>query len=286
VIQAGQSQINKDINEIEKFIIKLRNPLYGIKVNKEGERDTSFKGLELNQWIKDNYKPSQENITIQLSDYKAQALSQQLLNLSHIIPLGVQGYKMEEFNLDTLYCFKTFDPIMSETDWLAIQGAAQIRYYQKREPVVLEDELQGSIYQIISGRCVVTKKNTENIDSLDLDTPRKIRARSVNKKGYRKTFGIKKDLFITTDRKLSDSSKEGRILGYISDPETFGEISFLTDTPATASILADTEIVQILEIDKAMLNIAFYKFPELAARFYHFIGTTLLRLMTSSLNSS
>jgi len=58
----------------------------------------------------------------------------------------------------------------------------------------------------------------------------------------------------------------------------------LTNTLATASIIADSEIVQILEIDKPMLNIAFHKYPQFAARVYHYFGTNLIRLMQSTLN--
>jgi len=160
VVQAGVTSLNNELNEIEKFVMKLRNPLYGIKVNvKEGDHDATFKGSELIQWIKDNYKNTQDNtIRFNMTDEKAISLSQQVLTLSHINPLGIDDYKMEEFDLDVLYCFKTFDPIMTESDWISLQGASMVRYYNKGETIVLEDHDQNSIYQVISGRCIVIKK--------------------------------------------------------------------------------------------------------------------------------
>jgi len=103
------------------------------------------------------------------------------------------------------------------------------------------------------------------------------------KKKQRKTIETK-DLFVNTEMKSkSTDTTKSRILGYVCDPETFGEIGFLINSHATARIVADSELVQVLEVDKAMLNIAFHKYPELAARFYHYLGTSLLRLISSSL---
>jgi len=190
VIQAGQSDLSDEIKNMEKLVIKLRNPMYGFKANiKEGDLDTSFIGSDLIQWIKNNYKDTIESLTI-IDDEKALSISQQLLNLSHILPIGPRDYNIEEFNLDTRYCFKTFDPIMTEFDWISIQRASQIKHFQKGQTIVHENQEQTKIYQIISGRCLISKTNSENIKSLDLhslDKKVKPRARTiVNEKKTKK----------------------------------------------------------------------------------------------------
>jgi len=295
VIQATYTDLKEDLNEMEKFVIKLRNPIFGIKttnkINLDSSvncHDASFKGFELIQWVKENYKNSNGSLWEEVSDERAHSLSQQLLNLSHIIPLGGyknenEKYKIEEFDLDTLYCFKTFDPIMTESDWLQIHESAQVRYYSKGETLVFEDEKQNNIYQVVSGKCLISRSVYKEAYSLNIvESPKKRpRSRSSDRKGgtvNRNRLVRKKNIpqeFI----KQKKIEKEQKILGYINEPETFGEISFLTDTAATASIIADSDMVMVHEFDRDMLNIAFNRFPELAARFYHFIGTIILRMV-------
>eukprot|EP01124_Arcella_intermedia_P005670 TRINITY_DN13354_c0_g2_i1.p1 TRINITY_DN13354_c0_g2~~TRINITY_DN13354_c0_g2_i1.p1 ORF type:complete len:1073 (+),score=274.40 TRINITY_DN13354_c0_g2_i1:427-3219(+) len=60
----------------------------------------------------------------------------------------------------------------------------------------------------------------------------------------------------------------------------FGEISFLEDGPATASVIAD-ENVQIHIIEGYFLNILFQHYPPLCVRFYHYIARVLARRITA-----
>lgn len=67
----------------------------------------------------------------------------------------------------------------------------------------------------------------------------------------------------------------------MGEEQTFGEISFLLSGGATASVLADSEIVEVLLLEGYFINILFGIHPELAGRFYKYLATTLQRRIRS-----
>jgi len=53
----------------------------------------------------------------------------------------------------------------------------------------------------------------------------------------------------------------------------FGEMSFLEGGPATASVIADDDAVEMYIIEGYFINIVFVKYPELAGRFFCYIAS-------------
>lgn len=62
----------------------------------------------------------------------------------------------------------------------------------------------------------------------------------------------------------------------IGPGEVCGEMSFLEDAPASASVLSNGE-VEALHLDRPTLDSLFELFPHLASRFYRSVATNLSR---------
>jgi CRP/FNR family transcriptional regulator, cyclic AMP receptor protein len=62
----------------------------------------------------------------------------------------------------------------------------------------------------------------------------------------------------------------------IGPGEICGEMSFLEDAPASASVVAEQE-VEAYHLDRAALQSLFELFPHLASRFYRSLATNLSR---------
>ena len=71
------------------------------------------------------------------------------------------------------------------------------------------------------------------------------------------------------------------VLGYLSDGDMFGEISFIDHAETSASALAfkDTEI---LKVEREALETLLEQDPHLAARFYRTVAMTLARRIRAS----
>jgi signal-transduction protein with cAMP-binding, CBS, and nucleotidyltransferase domain len=63
--------------------------------------------------------------------------------------------------------------------------------------------------------------------------------------------------------------------------QTFGEISFLLSGGATASVIADSDTVEVYILEGYFMNIVFSMKPELAGRFYKYLATMLQRRIRS-----
>ncbi|HVI10049.1 MAG TPA: cyclic nucleotide-binding domain-containing protein [Candidatus Binatia bacterium] len=90
-----------------------------------------------------------------------------------------------------------------------------------------------------------------------------------------------------TARVMVAPQSKVRILG---PGEVCGEMSFLEDAPASASVIAEEEIEALL-LNRATLESLFELFPHLASRFYRSLATNLSRrlrelIMPSSLKAS
>jgi CRP/FNR family transcriptional regulator, cyclic AMP receptor protein len=62
----------------------------------------------------------------------------------------------------------------------------------------------------------------------------------------------------------------------IGPGEICGEMSFLEDAPASASVVAETD-VEAFHLDRPTLQSVFELFPHLASRFYRSLATNLSR---------
>lgn len=70
----------------------------------------------------------------------------------------------------------------------------------------------------------------------------------------------------------------------IGSGEICGEISFLDELPATADVLASTE-VECLFLDRSTLVSLFELFPHLGSRFYHSLSAVLSRRLRDTIAS-
>jgi CRP-like cAMP-binding protein len=61
-------------------------------------------------------------------------------------------------------------------------------------------------------------------------------------------------------------------LAQLHPNDIFGDISFVKETPASATIVAETDDVEVHTIDAYVLKITFEQFPNLAAKFYYYLG--------------
>jgi CRP-like cAMP-binding protein len=71
----------------------------------------------------------------------------------------------------------------------------------------------------------------------------------------------------------------------IGPGEICGEMSFLEDAPASASVVADEE-VEAYHLDRAALDSLFELFPHLASRFYRSLATNLSRRLRELIGPS
>jgi len=69
-------------------------------------------------------------------------------------------------------------------------------------------------------------------------------------------------------------------LGTIAPPQTFGEVSMLIDGKASSSVIANTDEVEVIVLDKNFINIMFVRYPDMAGRFYHYLASVLARRLS------
>lgn len=69
--------------------------------------------------------------------------------------------------------------------------------------------------------------------------------------------------------------KDPIVLGRMANNEPFGEISFLMGGNATASVVADEDIVEVYVFEGYFINILYAKDPALAGRFFYYLSTLL-----------
>lgn len=66
-----------------------------------------------------------------------------------------------------------------------------------------------------------------------------------------------------------------QIVGYVEEGALLGEMSFLEDTAATASVISDEDSVDVYVLEGCFINILFVKFPDLAGRFYCYLASVI-----------
>jgi CRP-like cAMP-binding protein len=75
--------------------------------------------------------------------------------------------------------------------------------------------------------------------------------------------------------------KGNKCLGVMYAGQMFGEISFLVSGGATASVIADSDEVEIYVLEGYYINILFAMRPELAGKFYKHLASCLQRTIRS-----
>jgi len=78
--------------------------------------------------------------------------------------------------------------------------------------------------------------------------------------------------------RIAPGTKERTIyLGTIGPPQTTGEVSLLIGTKASASVIADSDEVEVLILERNFINIMLVRYPDMAGRFYHYLASVLAR---------
>jgi len=71
-----------------------------------------------------------------------------------------------------------------------------------------------------------------------------------------------------------------QVLGTIGPPQTLGELSVLTGNKASASVIADSEEVEVLVLETSFMNIMFVRYPDMVGRFYHYLASIMARRLS------
>ena len=71
---------------------------------------------------------------------------------------------------------------------------------------------------------------------------------------------------------IKSADSEPQVVGFLNTGALFGEISFLDSSAATASVIANEDVVEVYVIEGYFINILFVKYPELAGRFFAYIA--------------
>ncbi|PRP80093.1 hypothetical protein PROFUN_12247 [Planoprotostelium fungivorum] len=85
--------------------------------------------------------------------------------------------------------------------------------------------------------------------------------------------------FISTGacKAVARATADGRetVLNMMSEEEIFGEVSFFSNSPASASVIATEEPTEIYTIDSHYIKSIIASHPKVVARFFSYIGTLL-----------
>lgn len=106
---------------------------------------------------------------------------------------------------------------------------------------------------------------------VDKATRRKFKKEEVVVQHGRRTYGVY--LMLTGKASVQIPSADYKTIG---PGEICGEISFLDDLPATATVVA-MEPVEAYYLDRATLQSLFELFPHLGSRFYRSLASSLSR---------
>ncbi|KAL6078425.1 Serine/threonine-protein kinase 4 [Balamuthia mandrillaris] len=160
--------------------------------------------------------------------------------------------------MDSEYGEKEEGNILTKEDWDLLLGGfmgVRLETYHKDQVIMKEGHSYQRIFQIARGTCRIERQKTQQQPE-----------ESEKKK--------KKD--------NSNNGKESKValLGKMRAGEMFGEISFLEQGTASASVIADENPVQLYVIEGYFLHVLFTRKPALAGRFYHHLASEMALRLT------
>jgi len=243
VIRVCNINLRQLTSDLSNLVIRLRQP---IEQTTEAQPDI-FSGYDLIAWIKN------------LSDYANQAeeIPQMLHNFNLLAPVtSHDSFTNETFSTDLYYHFKVYEPIFTLADWKVMLHGSTKRTFNKGDVIIKEGSKSQKIYHITFGSCRVVKKGQYTKRSREVHAKR---LQSSDQQSPKKTI---------------------QLLGRIGPPQTLGEISLLLGGCATASVIADSDEVEVLDIDKGFIDVMFVRYPDMAGRFYHYLASVLARRLS------
>jgi len=274
-ISVTTSDFRQTEQKLDNLVIRMRHPVDGLSAadpqpdsNKDQQRKSFkktflqrgkeittskfvFKGSQLIDWLNSRI----ENHYLEdVGDINE--IAQTLLGFRYITPIGTEAgsFVSETFMPEMAYTFQVYEPIMSLTDWELIMQIGLQLTYMKDEVIIEEGETHQRIFQINQGTCRIEKRSAQ----YDKDN-------------------TKRDKNKLKPKRASKKLKDIKVLGTMSDVETFGEITFLEGGSASASVIADEDNVEVFLVEGNILNILFVRYPDLEGRFYHYLASILAR---------
>eukprot|EP01125_Pyxidicula_operculata_P005664 TRINITY_DN1986_c0_g1_i1.p1 TRINITY_DN1986_c0_g1~~TRINITY_DN1986_c0_g1_i1.p1 ORF type:complete len:2857 (+),score=968.14 TRINITY_DN1986_c0_g1_i1:65-8635(+) len=150
-----------------------------------------------------------------------------------------------------------------EEDWNMILKGSKLVKFKPGEVVIKEGQQSRQLYQISVGSCRIEKS---------LKSPS-----SATTSTATSTENNQQDVISNESIRRRSSSVKSVVVGYLTaDDGVFGEISFLENGRATASVIAQVA-TEVYIIEAYFLNILFQHFPALAGRFYHYLAGVLAK---------
>jgi len=290
VTRVCRSNFRQQEADMENLVVRLRHPTYGLTKEAEGVQQGTFKGQELVRWLHHDPVYGENEMEV----------AQSLMNFNYIAPVtAFDSYTLETFDPAKLYQFKSHEPIMTRRDWEIILQGTLRKTYQKGDIIIKEGTSQLTIYQLTYGICRIEKlmrlpskkamhrKATDKAEKRGGLGPH---ARQNSDPSLPRTSAASRDLtnsgsFPTSSSSASPTSSPSTSttvlhLGTIGAPQTFGEVSMLIDGKASASVIADSDEVEVIVLDKNFINIMFVRYPDMAGRFYHYLASVLARRLS------
>jgi len=262
------------------------------KLKRENTNTLQFKGSILQKWLEDNEVGKDTEASL--------SLCQDFLNFRYIRPLDVESEISESFNPEmkyqfevrvhsTWHCicaisknqdgFKVYEPIMTKHDWELLLKGAKEQTFKSGDVIVREgDPAAQRFYYIVSGTCRIEKlinpDQKLNTSGNDLDKKPKEKRRSKSPTGEKSAAAA------AASQSSSDTATQTKpqtiALNALHESETFGEVSFLFNAPASAYVIADTDVL-VYVIEGRFVNLLFVKYPYIAGRFYHYLASVVAR---------
>jgi len=238
VIRVGKTNFRQLQSDLSNLVIRIRTPTEDTPRTQQG----TFSGSDLIEWIRSVPEYAQQ----------ADVLPQTLLNFDLITPISQDSYIYQTFSSDFLYQFKVYLPIFTLSDWKVILQGATRRSFNKGDIIIEEGSKSQKIYHITFGTCRIEKKAP---------------------------YSKKREAYAKKLQSVEVKPKKGlpQILGRIGPPQTLGEISLLLGGSATASVIADSEEVEVLDVEKGFIDVMFVRYPDMAGKFYHYLASVLAR---------
>eukprot|EP01130_Rhizamoeba_saxonica_P018218 TRINITY_DN9045_c0_g1_i1.p1 TRINITY_DN9045_c0_g1~~TRINITY_DN9045_c0_g1_i1.p1 ORF type:complete len:1308 (+),score=321.61 TRINITY_DN9045_c0_g1_i1:4304-8227(+) len=269
IAKACTTSLKDKKSQVENKVLGLKNPVAGIN------NGDPIPGEIILDWLHKNYDGEEQNENVKEEGVLNTAQDILNFNLLRTAIPNDSPYWDTEFNSTSLYQFRSFDSQLSESDWELIILASIKKTYQAGDIILSQCSKVNGIYNILSGTCKLEKR--------------------VRSKPPKSRDSLLKVVHAPRRRTLSESPSPSQIwddydpgqystteIAIITTPESFGVSSFLTEEPQEVTVIAESEFVELLYIEKFAMEILFSKWPSLGGRFYHFVSYGIARRLSNT----
>lgn len=245
-VKVKKSSFNHIEHHLDKLVIRMRHPIKGLQLGLKGKDDGQ---IDKDKLFIRRVDMLRRHSTLSGYSFKGYTIKKWLrLNES------IESFQVDR-TAQLLLNFKYIKPVTSDS-WKDETFDDDTTYtFQVYEPIMTQNDWR----LLLQGARIVQYQKGEYI----------IREGDTRKRVFHIITGK-----CVTEKDLQSTSHDTRIVvNTMSENETFGEISFLSEK-ASANVRAETD-VQIYVIDWTWINILFVKHPKLAGRFYHYLASMI-----------